>query len=84
MANCPYGALTNFEPRECPCEQRITAAEEAIAEQKKQLKELLDMIRSPQVTVALIAAGSGIFCGLMGFLGVTFGPLIRAWLGFGG
>ncbi|MDD5486812.1 MAG: hypothetical protein PHW65_04595 [Dehalococcoidales bacterium] len=81
MSTCPYGVQTSFEPRQCPCEQRITEAEEGIVDQKKQLKEVREMIRSPQITVALIAAFSGIFCGFMGFVGVVFGPVVKAWLG---
>jgi len=84
MPNCPYGAQTNFEPRQCPCEQRITDTEECLSEIKRQLKEVTGMVRPPQVTSALIMAGAGVFCGVMSFLGVILGPMIRIWLGYGG
>lgn len=81
MPTCPYGVQTSFEPRNCPCAQRITDCEETAQAQKNELKEVKTMIRSPQVTVAFITLFGSLFCGFMGFLGVVLGPLIRSYFG---
>ena len=48
---------------------------------ESEMKEVKAMVKNPAVTVAVITVLGGMFTGLMAFMGVVLGPVLRAWLG---
>ena len=74
MPDCPHGAHVDHE-------NRIKACESGLLSVQNKLEETQKMIKNPTVTVALISVAGVIFSGTMAFLGVVFGPILKAYLG---